>query len=142
MAPGPLPKDYSLQTEIEDVRVVRGELNCHALFGWSLGGLIALMSANENPVRHVIAYEPVVNPFGQHALPALHDAKAVEDWDRTVEVILEQIAGASPEEINALRANRLVWTEMCRLSMPAYSENQRVKYFSDYPSACPARRCS
>ena len=126
---GPLPKNYSLQTELEDVRVVRGELSCHALFGWSLGGLIALMSANEDPVRHVIAYEPVVNPFGQHALPALHDAKAVEDWDRTVEVILDQIAGASAEEINALRANRLVWAEMCRLSIPACSEISALNSF-------------
>lgn len=39
------------------------------VFGWSYGGLIVLTLANELRLSHVIAYEPIMAPFGAAALP-------------------------------------------------------------------------
>ncbi|MFC9230108.1 alpha/beta fold hydrolase [Streptomyces decoyicus] len=77
---GPLTSTYSLQTEVEDLGVVLDEFKgTQALFGWSYGGLIALLTANDRPLHQVIAYEPVMRPFGSHALPDLHAAGRAPD---------------------------------------------------------------
>lgn len=72
---GPQTDTYSLQPEVEDLKVVLDNFSgTTALFGWSYGGLIVLLAANELSMRQIIAYEPVMKPFGEHALPALEAA--------------------------------------------------------------------
>ena len=60
---GPQTDAYSVQTEVEDLKAVLGNFSgASALFGWSYGGLIILLAANELSMRQVIAYEPVMRP--------------------------------------------------------------------------------
>lgn len=72
---GPLTDGYSMRSEVEDLGVVIDELDGPTtVFGWSYGALIALLTANDRPMRQVIAYEPVMRPFAGHALPDLKAA--------------------------------------------------------------------
>ncbi|MFB7247353.1 alpha/beta hydrolase [Streptomyces populi] len=120
---GPLTSSYSLRTEVEDLGMVLDEFNStRALFGWSYGGFIALLSANERPMRQVIAYEPVMRPFGRHALPALRAAEKAADWDGSVEIVNRQISGFSAAHVEDLRADCHGWAALRRLSGPLYSE--------------------
>ncbi|MFI0739201.1 alpha/beta fold hydrolase [Streptomyces sp. NPDC021100] len=120
---GPLTDAYSLRTEIDDLAVVLDELPPgQALFGWSYGGLIALLAAGERPLRQVIAYEPVVGPFGSDVLPDLRSAAEVEDWDTTVDIVNRRIGGLDTAHVESLRADRETWATLCRLSVPAYAE--------------------
>ncbi|WP_030746446.1 alpha/beta fold hydrolase [Streptomyces sp. NRRL F-5135] len=120
---GPLTGAYSLRTEVEDLGVVLDEFDgANALFGWSYGGLIALLAADDRPLRHVIAYEPVTRPFGRHALPDLKAAEEKADWDTTVEIVNQRISGFDAAHVEALRADRETWATLCRLSMPAHAE--------------------
>ena len=120
---GPQTDAYSIQTEVEDLKVVLGNFSgANALFGWSYGGLIVLLAANEVSMRQVIAYEPVMKPFGQDALPALKAATTTTDWSRSVEVGLRQIACVSDRDVDYLRSNPQIWDQLCRLSMPSYAE--------------------
>jgi len=120
---GPLTEAYSLETEVEDLKVVLTDAGgANALFGWSYGGLIVLLAANARPMQQIIAYEPVMKPFGELALPALAAAAAAADWSRSVEVALRQIAGISDADIDRLRSDSHTWNHLCRLSMPSYAE--------------------
>ncbi|MEU8825156.1 alpha/beta hydrolase [Streptomyces sp. NPDC048636] len=120
---GPLTSSYSLRTEVEDLGVVLDEFkSTQALFGWSYGGLIALLAANDRPLHHVIAYEPVMRPFGSHALPDLRAAEETADWDATAEIVCRQIAGLDTAQIEALRADPQGWAALRDLSRPAYAE--------------------
>ncbi|MEU7168112.1 alpha/beta hydrolase [Streptomyces morookaense] len=120
---GPLTGSYSLRSEVEDLCVVLGQFeDTQALFGWSYGGLIALLAADERPLHQVIAYEPVIRPFGSHALPDLKAAEGAADWDATVETVSRQIAGLDTAEIEALRADRQGWAALQHLSRTAYAE--------------------
>ncbi|MEV5122403.1 alpha/beta hydrolase [Streptomyces decoyicus] len=120
---GPLTSTYSLQTEVEDLGVVLDEFKgTRALFGWSYGGLIALLAANDRPLHHVIAYEPVTRPFGSHALPDLQAAEETADWDATIEIVSRQIAGLDTAHVEALRADRQGWAALRHLSRPAHAE--------------------
>ncbi|BDH12297.1 alpha/beta fold hydrolase [Streptomyces hygroscopicus] len=120
---GPLTSAYSLQAEVEDLGVILDEFKgTQALFGWSYGGLIALLAANERPLRQVIAYEPVIRPFGSHALPDLRAAEETADWDATVEIVNRQIAGLDTAQVEALRADHQGWAALRHLSRPAYAE--------------------
>ncbi|MFC9683552.1 alpha/beta fold hydrolase [Streptomyces sp. NPDC056948] len=101
---GPLTNSYSLRTEVEDLGVVLDEFDCtRALFGWSYGGLITLLAANDRQIPQVIAYEPVMQPFGRHALPDLKSAEETADWDRCVEIVNRQISGFSATHVEDLR---------------------------------------
>lgn len=120
---GPLGERYSLRTEVDDLQAVLEVIgDPRALFGWSYGGLIALLLASEQPVRHVIAYEPVDPTFGSTALPSLRAADAAADWDRAVEIVNVQVSGFSAEYVEALRADERTWSTLRRLSVPLYSE--------------------
>ena len=120
---GPLTSTYSLRAEVEDLGVILDEFeSTQALFGWSYGGLIALLAANERPMRQVIAYEPVMRPFGSHALPDLNAAEETADWDATVEIVNRQISGFSAAQVEDLRADRHGWAALRRLSGPLYAE--------------------
>ncbi|MGW2488542.1 alpha/beta fold hydrolase [Streptomyces sp. NPDC001606] len=120
---GPLTDAYTLRTEVEDLDVVLDEFDrTSALFGWSYGGLIALLCADERPMRHVIAYEPVMRPFGRDALPDLRAAQEAADWDRCVEIVNRQISGLSAAHVEQLRADPHGWAALRRLSEPLHAE--------------------
>ncbi|MFI9724128.1 alpha/beta fold hydrolase [Streptomyces sp. NPDC052396] len=120
---GPLTSSYSLRTEVEDLGVILDEFaGTQALFGWSYGGLIALLAAGERPFRQVIAYEPVMRPFARHALPDLKAAEEAADWDASVEIVNRQISGFDAPYVEALRADRQTWATLKHLSGPAYAE--------------------
>lgn len=120
---GPLTKNYSVGTEIEDLKTVLSSFGgAISLFGWSYGGLIVLMAANDTPVRQVIAYEPVMKPFGEHALQPLREATEKEDWDSCVEIATRDVAGLSQETVDALRLEPKIWKELSRFSVPGYAE--------------------
>ncbi|WP_406451104.1 alpha/beta hydrolase [Streptomyces sp. NBC_01622] len=120
---GPLATSYSLRTEVEDLGVVLDEFaGTKALFGWSYGGLIALLAANDRLIPQVIAYEPVMRPFGRDVLPDLKSAEEKADWDRCVEIVNRQISGFSAAHVEELRADRDGWAVLCRLSGPLYAE--------------------
>lgn len=120
---GPLGDDYSIRTEVDDLTSVLEQIGePAALFGWSYGGLIALLLASERPVEHVIAYEPVAPGFGGHALPSLQEAHERGDWDRSVEIVNRQISGFSAEHVEVLRSNSDGWATLRQLSEPLYAE--------------------
>ncbi|GAB2809520.1 alpha/beta fold hydrolase [Streptomyces daliensis] len=120
---GPLTSTYSLRTEVEDLGVVLDEFHrAKALFGWSYGGLIALLAADERPLRQVIAYEPVMAPFGSHALPDLKSAEETADWDSVVSIVIQRISGLDAAHVDALRADPQTWAALCALSRPAHAE--------------------
>jgi pimeloyl-ACP methyl ester carboxylesterase len=120
---GPLTGAYSLRTEVEDLDVILDEFGgTQALLGWSYGGLIALLAANDRPIPQVIAYEPVMRPFARHALPDLKVAEQAADWDTSVEIVNRQISGFSAGHVEALRADRHGWATLRRLSRPLHAE--------------------
>ncbi|MEU5299300.1 alpha/beta fold hydrolase [Streptomyces noursei] len=120
---GPLTSAYSLQTEVDDLGVILDERKgTQTLFGWSYGGLIALLAANGRSLHHVIAYEPVMRPFGSHALPDLKTAEETADWDATVEIVSRQVAGLDTAHVEALRADRQGWAALRHLSRPVHAE--------------------
>ncbi|MFE5309413.1 alpha/beta fold hydrolase [Isoptericola sp. NPDC056605] len=119
----PLPTGYSLRTELDDLAaVLRGFTRVRTLFGWSYGGLIALHLAGNEPVPHVVAYDPVARPFGADALAALGQAAADEDDDATVEIVLGRVSRLEARDVAALRADPTAWATMTRLAAPVHAE--------------------
>ncbi|MYX04771.1 MULTISPECIES: alpha/beta hydrolase [unclassified Streptomyces] len=120
---GPMTAAYSLRTEVADLGVVLDRLGgARTLFGWSYGGLIALLAADERPLRQVIAYEPVIRPFGLDVLPDLKAADEAADRDAVVEIVHRRIAGLDEGAVDALRADPEVWEALRRLAAPVYVE--------------------
>lgn len=124
---GPLGDGYDIQTEVDDAAAVLREFSdVRTLFGWSYGGLIALHLANEVPVPHLIAYEPITAPFGAGALPALERAHGDGDLDRTVEVALGEVSGLPAAVVESLRADSAVWAGLTAVSSPIFSETAAI----------------
>ncbi|WP_329172715.1 alpha/beta fold hydrolase [Streptomyces sp. NBC_01477] len=120
---GPLGSGYSIRHEVADLGAVLDEFaGTRTVFGWSAGGLFALLAADDRPLRQVIAYEPVVRPFGGHALPELKAAEEAADLDRSVEIVNRRISGFPAAHVDALRADRRGWATLRRLSGPLYAE--------------------
>lgn len=120
---GPLTDRYSLRTEVEDLTVVLDAFgDTTALFGWSYGGSIALLAADDRPLPQLIAYEPVLPPFGQHALPDLKAAERAGDEDAVVEAVLRQASGLDTADVEALRGDPREWAVLRRLGAPAHAE--------------------
>ncbi|WP_328531004.1 alpha/beta hydrolase [Nocardioides sp. NBC_00368] len=120
---GPLGEGYSIRTEVDDLKAVIEQVGQPKdIFGWSYGGLVALLLASEQPVEHVIAYEPVAPGFGADALPSLQEADERGDRDRSVEIVNRQVSGFSAEHVENLRSDRSAWAMLCRLSEPLYAE--------------------
>lgn len=136
---GPLTESYVMRTEVDDLATVLEDLSePRAVFGWSYGGLIALLLAGEQPLRHVIAYEPVIPPFGREALPALKAAAMDGCWDRSVEIVNRQISGFTAEHVEALRTDPHTWETLRRLSEPLYDE-LRALSLAQVPDAMASR---
>jgi len=129
---GPLTNEYDIQTEVRDAQaVLRQFFDVRTLFGWSYGGLISLHLTNTVTVPHLIAYEPIMAPFGAAALPDLKTAHDTGDLDRSVEVALGQVTGMPGEVIESLRSDRALWSGLRDVSSPIYSETQSI---NDAPS--------
>ncbi|WP_131847777.1 MULTISPECIES: alpha/beta hydrolase [unclassified Curtobacterium] len=124
---GPLTDTYDLHTEVRDAEAVLREFSdVRTLFGWSYGGLISLHLANTIEVPHLIAYEPIMAPFGAEALPDLKTAHANGDLDRTVEVALGKVTGMPETVIEFFRADSAMWAGMQAVSSPLFSETQSL----------------
>ncbi|XVU21013.1 alpha/beta fold hydrolase [Actinoplanes sp. CA-054009] len=135
----PLAAGYGLATEVGDaMAVLRGFTDVRTLFGWSYGGLIALHLANLLPLPHLIAYEPVMAPFGAAALPGLKRAQAEADLDAGVTIALREVTGMADDAIEALRAEEAIWSELRRLSVPIYGETLAINEAAQ-PSALAVR---
>ncbi|WP_198671635.1 alpha/beta fold hydrolase [Desertihabitans aurantiacus] len=123
----PLPEGYGIGTEVQDAAaVLRSFSDVRTLFGWSYGGLVALHLANEVAVPHVVAYEPVMAPFGAEALPDLRAAHEGDDLDALVAVALQQVTGMPPDVVDRLRSQDAVWAGMRRLGAPLYLETRAI----------------
>ncbi|GAB6902680.1 alpha/beta fold hydrolase [Kineosporia succinea] len=124
---GPLTDEYGVGTEVSDaMEVLKTFGDVRAVFGWSYGGLIALHLAGALDVPHVIAYEPVVAPFGVTALPDLRRAQEQADPDARLRIALEQVAGLGRESVARLRDDGATWAELMRLAAPAYYETLAI----------------
>ncbi|MCE0538589.1 alpha/beta hydrolase [Kineosporia rhizophila] len=124
---GPLTSTYTLETEIEDATaVLRSFCNIQTVLGWSYGGLIALHLADRVPVAHLIAYEPIMAPFGAPALPDLKAADDAQDLDQVAEVALRQVAAMPSEVVGALRSDSGAWSALRELSAPLYQETLAI----------------
>ena len=119
--------DYSLDTEVRDARAVLNAFSdVQTLFGWSYGGLISLHLANAVAIDHVIAYEPIMAPFGADELEGLRAAHEAADWDRSLEIVLGEVTSMPDSAIEALRSNAAVWAGMRQLSRPVYDETRAM----------------
>jgi pimeloyl-ACP methyl ester carboxylesterase len=127
---GALGADYSLRSEIDDVTGVldgiadaEGAEHGVDLFGWSLGGLVALEAAarRTGTVRSLTLYEPVVRPFGSGALDALREAAEADDLDRAVEIVNRDVSGFSQEHVERLRRSA-AWQLLRPLAAPLARE--------------------
>lgn len=124
---GPLAAGYDLDSELADATAVLREVrDVRTLFGWSYGGLIALHLANHQAVPHVIAYEPVMHPFGAHALSELQRAHEESDLDAVLTVALRDVSGMPEGQITALRADGAVWDQLRLLSAPLFAETAAI----------------
>jgi pimeloyl-ACP methyl ester carboxylesterase len=62
---GPYPADYTIRTEVEDLRAVLAAAGADMVFGVSASGLVALEAARIDPaIRKVAVYEPAALPAG------------------------------------------------------------------------------
>lgn len=124
---GALGEGYGVDTEVLDLLAWLHHLKEPVrLFGWSYGGLIAIETANRTrSVDRVIAYEPIIRPFGAHALPALRAAAADGDLDRVLEVAVQDIAGTPKEEIPAP-----VWELLRTWAAPVAEETAAITMFA------------
>ncbi|MFD0151225.1 alpha/beta fold hydrolase [Streptomyces sp. NPDC055721] len=127
---GALGPDYTLRTEIDDVvhvldAIVAAEGTGQGvdLFGWSFGGLVALESAAQRleAVHSLTLYEPVVRPFGHHAIEALQRAAAADDLDRAVEIVNRDVSGFTAEYVARLRRSD-AWEVLRPLAAPLARE--------------------
>lgn len=124
---GPMTDAYDLQTGVRDAETVLREFSdVRTLFGWSYGALISLHLAHTVEIPQLIAYEPIMAPFGASALPDLKSAHADGDLDRTVEVALGQVAGMPGTVIESLRGDSAIWAGMRAVSSPLYTETQSL----------------
>lgn len=131
---GPLGIDYGVETEVLDLLAWLEWLDQPArLFGWSYGGLVAIEAATRTAaVRHVIAYEPVLRPFGAAAVSTLRAAIAGGDLDRAVEVVNLDVSRYSPEHVTALRATP-AWASLRLWAAPVAEELAALNAFTPKP---------
>ncbi|WP_052684624.1 alpha/beta fold hydrolase [Lentzea aerocolonigenes] len=89
----PLPDDYSLRTEIDDLHRTLDLHESKTLIGHSYGGLIALLTAQErDDLEALVLYEPALY-INSATLDNVGDALRRGDRDAALEIVLTKIAG-------------------------------------------------
>ncbi|MDX8031180.1 alpha/beta hydrolase [Lentzea sp. BCCO 10_0856] len=89
----PLPDDYSLRTEIDDLHAVLDRHERPTLIGHSYGGLIALLTAQErDDLEALVLYEPAIH-LDSSAVKRFGQALSRGDRDRALEIMVTGIAG-------------------------------------------------
>lgn len=89
----PLPDDYSLRTEIDDLHAVLDRHKKPVLIGHSYGGLIALLTAQErDDLKALVLYEPALY-INAATLESVGHALKSNDRDLALEIIVTRIAG-------------------------------------------------
>lgn len=99
----PLPDDYSLRTEIDDLHRVLDRRERPVLIGHSYGGLIALEAAKErDDLDHVILYEPAIE-LRPGVLARIGEALKNNDRDAALALVATEVAGEQPwrEDVEA-----------------------------------------
>lgn len=92
----PLPGDYGLRTEIDDLHGVLDRHENVTLVGHSYGGLIAWLTAQErDDLAALVLYEPVIY-LDAAALEALGNALSSGDRDLALEIVVSRISGEKP----------------------------------------------
>ena len=92
----PLPGDYSLRTEIDDLHEVLDQHESVTLVGHSYGGLIALLTAQErDDLEALVLYEPVLY-LDAASLEAFGNALSSGDRDLALEIVVSRISGEKP----------------------------------------------
>lgn len=131
---GGLGPGYGIDTEVADLLAWVAEFGQARLAGWSYGGTIALEAAARTGaggpvVGPVVAYEPVLAPFGMSALPSLREA----DPDRAVEIVNIDISRSPRERLEALRASP-AWKRLRLLAIPLAAELTAINAFRPDPA--------
>ena len=131
---GDLGAGYGVDAEVADLLAWAAELGGARLAGWSYGGTIALEAAAragaDGPVvGPVVAYEPVLGPFGASALPALREA----DPDRAVEIVNLDVSLFPRERVEALRSSP-AWNVLRALAAPLAAELTALNEFHPDPA--------
>ncbi|GLY53523.1 alpha/beta hydrolase [Lentzea sp. NBRC 102530] len=89
----PLPAEYSLRTEVDDLHAVLDRHEDTTLIGHSYGGIIALLAAQERTdLRALVLYEPAIG-IDPAAVDAYEQALADGDRDLALEIMVVRIAG-------------------------------------------------
>ena len=89
----PLPDDYSLRTEIDDLHAVLDRHDRPTLIGHSYGGLVALMTAQErDDLKALVLYEPSLR-INSATVESFQHALKRGDRDLALEIIVTKLAG-------------------------------------------------
>lgn len=89
----PLPDDYSLRTEIDDLHAVLDRHENPTLIGHSYGGLVAMMAAQErDDLKALVLYEPSLR-INSVTLESFQHALNRGDRDLALEIIVTKLAG-------------------------------------------------
>jgi len=92
----PLPDDYSLRTEVDDLHAVLDRHTSPTLIGHSYGGLIALLTAQErDDLKALVLYDPPLR-LDSAAIGRFGQALRAGDRDRALEIIVTEISGEHP----------------------------------------------
>lgn len=127
-----LPAEYSLLTEVADLCAVLAALGRPAqVFGWSLGGLVALQAvASGADVVSLMLYEPVIAPFGQEQIRPLREARGRDDFDAMVEIVNCDISGYTQVHVDKLRSDGKSWARLRELAIPLADEIEALNGFA------------
>ncbi|MET9224789.1 alpha/beta hydrolase [Lentzea sp. NPDC003310] len=89
----PLPADYSLRTEIDDLHAVLDRHERPTLFGHSYGGLVALLTAQErDDLDGLVLYEPAIG-LDVAVVARFQQALEAGDRDLALEIMVRDLAG-------------------------------------------------
>ncbi|GAB3273599.1 alpha/beta hydrolase [Sinomonas notoginsengisoli] len=115
----PLPADYSMDAELDDLKAVLDATGSSVVLGHSYGGGIALEAALCLPVSRVAVYDPAVNIAGclpTRMLPELIEAAAKGDYVRAVQAFSREIDPRVQKTVLPDQAVRLVLWAISRMT--------------------------
>ncbi|MCP9624786.1 alpha/beta hydrolase [Nocardia otitidiscaviarum] len=96
---GPQGEDYSIDTELEDLRALRDKTGATLLVGHSYGGLIALEAARDPEIRKVAIYEPGVSVNGSMPSNWIPSYEKYLRQDKPWKAFVQYLRAVGPEGI-------------------------------------------